>query len=92
MLALIEAAGFVDADPSGQPCLFRQFLQAGMQFAGSIASAGAPRRIRGPGVVANKDMAFEGGQFLLLYGGFAGFCLVYIRLWIWIQRFERARL
>ena len=40
VLALIEAAGFVDADLTGESGGFGVLLQLGVQFAGSVSGAG----------------------------------------------------
>jgi len=68
MLALVQAARLVDANLSRQPGFLGQFLQADMQIAGSVGGAGGPGRIRWPGIVANKNVAFEGRQAVLLWG------------------------
>jgi hypothetical protein len=79
MLALVQAAGLVDAHLPGQTGSLGELLQADVQIAGSVGGAGSPRRIRWPGVEADKDVAFEGGQAFLLWG--VGFRRVLIGLY-----------
>jgi hypothetical protein len=62
MLALVQAAGLVDAHLGAQPGLARKLLQPRMQRARSIAGARGPRRIGGAAVMTNKDVAFKWGQ------------------------------
>ena len=66
MLALVEAAGFVDADLAAQAGLLGELLQTGVQLALAIGCAGAARSVSMADVVADKDMAFKGGQGDLL--------------------------
>ena len=66
VLALVQAARLVDANLPGQPGSLGELLQAGVQVAASVAGARGPGRARGAGVVANKNVAFEGGQAALL--------------------------
>jgi hypothetical protein len=66
MLALVKAAGFIDAYPPGKSGRFRQLLQPGVQFAFSIARARGARRIGGARVVADKNVVFKGGQSVVL--------------------------
>jgi len=62
VLALVEAAGFVDADPTAQAGGFGPLLQFGVQIAGSIGGAGGTRCAFGARVVADKDVVIKGGQ------------------------------
>lgn len=62
VLALVEAPGLVDAHTAGEPRLFGQLLQAGMQLAFSIPGAGGARRLRRANIVADKDVALEPGH------------------------------
>ena len=66
MFALVQAAGFVDAHPAAQPGGLGQLLQLRVQIAFSIGGAGRPGRVRGACVVADKDVAFECGQAVIL--------------------------
>jgi hypothetical protein len=59
VLTLIQAAGFVDADPAAQAGGFGALLEFGVQSAGSIGGAGGTRCAFGARVVANKDMALK---------------------------------
>jgi hypothetical protein len=62
VFALVQTSGFVDANPSREPCVFRQLLKAGMQIALAVAGTGGTRRLRGANVVTDKDMMFKSGQ------------------------------
>ena len=62
MLALVQAAGLVDAHLAGQPSGLGQLLQLCVQIAGSVGGAGRARRPLGPHVVADKDVALKCGQ------------------------------
>jgi len=66
VLALVKAAGFVDAHLAAQPSGLGQFLQLRVQLAGPICGARGPRRTLGPDVVADKDVVFECGQVEIL--------------------------
>lgn len=66
VLALIETSRLVDAHAAGKTGFFAQLLQAGVQFALSIAGAGGARRIGGTDVVADEDVAFKPGQWGIL--------------------------
>ncbi len=66
MLALVQAAGLVDAHPSVQTGGSCQLLQPSVQLAYSIGSAGRPRRVRGAEVAADKDVALKCGQAAIL--------------------------
>jgi hypothetical protein len=69
VLALVEAAGLVDAHFAGQPGGFGQLLQLRVQLAGPVGGAGRPRRTFGPHIVADKDMAFKCWQVAILLKG-----------------------
>ncbi len=62
VLALVKAAGFVDAHTSGESGVFQQLLQARVQVALSVARTGRPRGFRWPHIVADKNVTFETGQ------------------------------
>ncbi len=68
VLALVEAAGFVDAHAAGKPGGFGEPLQAGVQIACAVARAGGPRRFRRASIVADKHVTLKAGQtaFLLV--------------------------
>ncbi len=68
VLALVQAAGFVDAHVAAEACRLHLLLQLGVQAAASVARTGAPRRALGPRVAADKDMTLKCGQtdFLLI--------------------------
>jgi hypothetical protein len=58
VLALVQAAGFVDPHLASQPGLAAQLLQPRVQLALSIAGATRPRRVRGTLIKTDKYMAF----------------------------------
>ncbi len=62
VLALVQAAGFVDAHLRSQPSLAGELLQPRVQLALPVARAGGPWRIGGTRVEADKDVAFEWRQ------------------------------
>ena len=62
VLALIEAAGLVDAYAAGETGSAGEILQFGVQVALSIGSAAWARRAFRADVVTDEDMAFKGGQ------------------------------
>ena len=62
VLALIEAAGLVNAHSAGESRLLDELLQAGVQIAFPIAGAGGAWRLRRANVVADKDVALEPGH------------------------------
>jgi hypothetical protein len=66
VLALVQAAGFVDAHATAQPGRLGQCLQLGMKIALAVARAGGPRRTLGPYVMTYKYMALKCGQAGLL--------------------------
>jgi hypothetical protein len=70
VLALVQAAGFVNPNLACQPGIARQLLQPSVQFACSIARAGGPRCISGADIVADKDMAFKDRQAVILLNSF----------------------
>lgn len=62
VLALIQAAGLVDAHAAGQARFPGELLQARVQFAFAVLAAGGTRRFRRTDIMADKDVAFETGQ------------------------------
>lgn len=62
VLALIQAAGFVDADLAAETGGFGALLQFGVQLAGSVACAGWTWSAFRARVAADKDMALKCGQ------------------------------
>lgn len=62
VLALIEAAGFVDAHLTGESGGFCVLLQLGVQLAGSVNGAGGSWRAGGAVIEADKDVMFKRGQ------------------------------
>jgi hypothetical protein len=66
VLALIKAAGLVDADGISQAGGLGELLQLRVQFALSISRARGPRSTFWTGIVANKNVVFEQGQASLL--------------------------
>jgi hypothetical protein len=62
VLALVEATGLVDAHAAGKASFLCQLLEAGVQIALAVGGTGDAGRIGGAGVVANKDVMFEGWQ------------------------------
>ncbi len=62
VLALIEAAGLVDADRIPQARRLRDLLKLRVQFALAICSARGPRRPFGTDIMANKNVMFENWQ------------------------------
>ena len=68
VLALVQATGFIDADPAAQAGGFGALLEFGVQVAGSIGGAGGTRGAFGARVVADKDVALKGGHGGLLMG------------------------
>jgi len=64
VLALVQAAGFVDADPTAQAGGFGPLLEFGVQITGSIGGAGGTRGAFGTRVVTDKDVALKGGHGL----------------------------
>jgi hypothetical protein len=62
VLALVQAAGFVDAHATAQPRFPSQPLQLGVKIALAVACAGGPRRTLGPYVVTYKYVALKCGQ------------------------------
>jgi hypothetical protein len=74
VLALVKAAGFVDAHLAAQPSGLGQFLQLRVQLAASVCGAGGPRRTLGPHIVADKDVMFKCGQAAILLDNTAMAC------------------
>jgi len=68
VLALVQAAGFVDADPAAQAGSFGALLEFSVQIAGSIGGAGGTGCAFGARVVADKDVALKGGHGLAPVG------------------------
>ena len=66
MLALVEAAGFVDPDGISQARSLGELLQLRMQLALSIRSARRPRSAFRTGIMADKNVTLEQGQSMLL--------------------------
>ena len=66
MLALVEAAGFVDPDGVSQARSLGELLQLRMQFALSIRGARRPRSAFRTGIMADKNVMLEQGQSMLL--------------------------
>jgi hypothetical protein len=62
VLALVQTAGFVDPDPSGEAGLLDELLEAGVEGAGAVGGAGGARSAGGAGVEADEDVTFKGGQ------------------------------
>ena len=62
VLALVQAAGLVNAHFCAQPGLARKLLQPRVQRTRSVACARRTRRIGGASVVTNKNVAFKWGQ------------------------------
>jgi hypothetical protein len=70
MLALVQAAGFVDAHLGAKSSGLGELLQLRVQLALSVGIARRPGCIRRAGIRADKDVVFECGQavFLLKVG------------------------
>jgi hypothetical protein len=66
VFALIQASRLVDSDRAPQACSLRQLLQLRVQFALSIRGARRPGSAFRADIVADKDVALENGQVLLL--------------------------
>jgi hypothetical protein len=66
MLALVQAAGFVDPHLRTKSSFSRQLLQPCVQFAFSILRAAGPRRIGGADIMADKNVTFERRQAAIL--------------------------
>jgi hypothetical protein len=64
MFALVQAAGLVDPNRLAQSGILRKLVQAGVQIALSIRSAGRARRIRRPRVMTHKYMTFKRWQLI----------------------------
>ena len=62
VLALVQAAGFVDPHPAAQPGLLGQLLQPRVQIAFSIGGAGGPRRIGGAELWQTKTWRSNAGK------------------------------
>lgn len=69
VLALIEAAGLVDAHAAGEAGFPAQLLQAAVQFAFAVGSARRTGRVGWADIVANEDVAFKPGQAGILLNG-----------------------
>jgi hypothetical protein len=66
MLALVEAAGFIDPHRVSQPCSFGQLLKLRMQFALAVGRAGWTRSALRAHIMADKNVVLKWGQSLLL--------------------------
>jgi hypothetical protein len=66
MLALVQAAGFVNAYSSSETSFFCQLLQTSVQVAFSIGRAGRSGCIGGAGIMTDKNVVLEYGQTGLL--------------------------
>jgi hypothetical protein len=66
VLALVKAAGFVDAHFACKSGSLGELLQLGVEIAFSIGGAGRPWCIFGTSVVADKDVVFKRGQAVFL--------------------------
>jgi len=66
VFALIEAAGFVDADAGAEACGFDELLNGDVEFALAIGVAGGTWGVLGASVGADKDVALKWGQAVLL--------------------------
>lgn len=62
VLALVQAAGFVDAHPAAQAGGFGKLLQLRKQLARAIAGARGPRSTLGTNILTDKHMTFKRGQ------------------------------
>ena len=69
MLALIEAAGLVDADARAEAGSLHELLNGGVEFALAVGVAGGAWGFGGAGVGADKNVAFKRGQEGLLRKG-----------------------
>jgi len=69
VFALIQAAGFINADLAAKSGSLRKLLQLRKQLAFPIGSAGRAWCIGGAGVVANKNMAIKDWQAVFLLKG-----------------------
>jgi len=69
MLALIEAAGLVDAHAGAEAGSLDELLDGGMKFALTVGIAGGARGVGGAGIGADKHVAFKRGQEGLLRVG-----------------------
>jgi hypothetical protein len=69
MLALIEAAGLVDADAGAEAGSLNELLDGSVEFALAVGVARGARGVGGAGVGADKDVAFKRGQMMLLRSG-----------------------
>jgi len=68
MFALVEAAGFVDADGRTEAGRLGKLLQLGEELAFSVGSAGRAGRIGGTSVQTDKNVTFKCGQAVFLLG------------------------
>jgi hypothetical protein len=73
VLALVQAAGFVDPHLIAQSRLAAQLLQPRMQLAFSVAGAAGPRRVGGALVMTDKYMALIHWQRQILRSNFRCF-------------------
>jgi hypothetical protein len=66
VLALVKAAGLVDAHLARKAGRLGELLQLGVQIALSIGSARRPRSIGGTGIMADENVVFKRGQAVIL--------------------------
>jgi len=66
VLALIEAAGLVDADAGTETGGLYELLDGGVKFALAVGIAGGARGVGGTGIGADKNVAFKRWQAVLL--------------------------
>jgi hypothetical protein len=59
VFALVEAAGFVDADTTGKAGLAGELREAGVEGALAVSGTGWTGRIGRADVMADEDVAFE---------------------------------
>ena len=62
VLALVEAAGLVDADAAGEAGFPSELREAGVERTLAVGSAGGAGRIGGADVVTDEDVTLEEGH------------------------------
>jgi hypothetical protein len=62
VLALVKAAGLVDADAAGEASFAGELREARMEGALAVSSAGRTRRVGRADVMTDEDVAFEKGH------------------------------